>query len=165
MRLLSDDSVFNDPAKYAQSRQVALRYLRSDLSKLNGKELEAMVKLRRWIDANADAIARSLVEQHWPVSVGALERALRDIKNSIYDRRANLKNMQRVGHLLVLAQLHQMGHADERRVGRCTAEEPPRPRRLATAAARGRRPEAANAPARVSDAEGPLSAPSSRRSF
>ena len=72
------------------------------------------MKLRRRIDANADAIARSLVDQHWPVSVGALERALHDIKNCIYDRRANLKNMQRVGHLLVLAQLHQMGHADER---------------------------------------------------
>ncbi len=119
VRLLSDDSVFNlqifnDPAKYAQFRLVALRYLRSELSKLNEKQLDAIVKLRRWIDANADAIVRSLVEAHWPVSVGALERALRGVKNSIYDRRANLKNMQRVGHLLVLAQLHQMGHADER---------------------------------------------------
>jgi hypothetical protein len=73
-----------------------------------------MVKLRRWIDTNADAITRSLAEAHWPVSVGVIERPLREIKNAIYDRRVNLKNMERLGHLLVLAQLHQMGYADER---------------------------------------------------
>ena len=113
-RVLSDDSVFNDPAKYRQFRLVAARYLRSDLSKLNDKQLDAMVRLRRWIDANEDDIARSLTEAHWPVSVGALERALRAIDNVLADRRAGLKNMQRFGHLLVLAQLHQMGYADER---------------------------------------------------
>ena len=42
VRLLSDDSVSNDPAKYAQFRQVALRYLRADLSKLNDSSW------RRW---------------------------------------------------------------------------------------------------------------------
>lgn len=36
------------------------------------------------------------------------------MKNSIYDRRANVKNMRRIGDLLVLAQLRQMGYADER---------------------------------------------------
>jgi hypothetical protein len=77
VQLLRDDSVFNDAAKYRQFRLAALRYLRSDRSKLNDKQLEAILKLRRWIDANEAAIARSLVEQHWPVSVGAFERALR----------------------------------------------------------------------------------------
>ena len=113
VRLASDESVFNDPAKYRQFRLAALRYLHSDISKLKDKQVDALVKLRRWVDANEDAIARSLAEAHWPVSAGAIERPLRTIKNAIYDRRANLKNMQRVGHLLVLAQLSQMGYADE----------------------------------------------------
>ncbi len=74
----------------------------------------AMVKLHRWLRVNENAIVRSLVENHWPATVGGIERPLRATKNSIYDRRANLKNMDRVSHLLVLAQLRQMGYADER---------------------------------------------------
>lgn len=108
------DRTFIDPACYVQFRHAALRYLRSDLSKLNDKQLKAMLKLRRWIDANEDDIARTLVERHWPATAGAIERPLREMKNAIYDRRANLKNLDRVGHLLLLTQLHQMGHADER---------------------------------------------------
>jgi hypothetical protein len=73
-----------------------------------------MVKLGRWLSANENAIVRSLVEKHWPVTVGAIERPLREMKTAIYDRRANLKNLARVEHLLMLAQLRQMGHADER---------------------------------------------------
>ena len=47
VRMLSDDSAFNDPAKYRQFRLAALRYLRSDDSKLNDRQVEVMVKLRR----------------------------------------------------------------------------------------------------------------------
>ena len=54
-----------------------------------------------------DTIVRSLVEKRWPVTVGAIERSLRE--NVIHDRRANLKNFKRVEHLLTLAQLRQMG--------------------------------------------------------
>ena len=64
---------------------------------------------------NEEAIARSMVEKHWPVTVGAIERPLRVMKNAIYDRRANLKNLARIEHLLILAQLQQMGVADKRK--------------------------------------------------
>jgi hypothetical protein len=106
---------FIDPATYAAFRAVAARYLASDLSKATARQQQAMVKLARWLTSNEAAIVRSLVEKHWPVTVGAIERPLREMKNAIYDRRANLKNLQRVEHLLTLAQLRQMGHADERR--------------------------------------------------
>lgn len=55
-----------------------------------------------------------MVESHWPVTGGALERPLREVKNHIYDRSANLKNLDRLTDLLVLYQLEQMGHANER---------------------------------------------------
>lgn len=108
------DRTFIDLAQYAQFRQVALRYLSSDLSKVEAKQHAAMVKLHRCLGVNEDAVVRWLVENHWPATVGGIERPLREMKNSIYDRRANLKNLERVGHLLLLAQLHQMMHADER---------------------------------------------------
>lgn len=45
------DRTFIDPAEYAQFLHVALRYLRADLSKLNDKQLQAVLKLRSWIDS------------------------------------------------------------------------------------------------------------------
>lgn len=39
---------------------------------------------------------------------------MREVKNAIYNRRANLKNLDRLADLLVLYQLEQMGHANER---------------------------------------------------
>lgn len=105
---------FIDPAAYVAFKAVAQRYLAADLSKTTARQQKAMVKLARWLKNNEGAIVRSLVEKHWPVTVGAIERPLRETKNAIYDRRANFKNLRRVEHLLVLAQLHQMGHADER---------------------------------------------------
>jgi len=104
---------FIDPGEYALFRQVANQYLSADLSKTTTKQQAALVKLGRWLETNEDAIVRSLIEKHWPVTSGAIERPLREIKNTIYDRRANLKNLDRVQHLLTLAQLRQMGCADE----------------------------------------------------
>lgn len=59
-------------------------------------------------------IVQSLVEWHWPVSIGALERALRTVKDVLYDRRYNLKNMERLQHLLYLIHLCINGLDDER---------------------------------------------------
>lgn len=106
---------FIDPVAYLAFRQAAGRYLRSDLTKASGKQLKAMVRLNRWVQDNEEAIARSMYEKHWPVTTGAIERPLRVMKNAIYDRRANLKNLARIEHLLTLAQLYQMGCADERK--------------------------------------------------
>lgn len=108
------DRTFIDPAAYVAFRALAQRYLAADLSKTSVRQQKAMVRLARWLKRNEDAIVRSLVESHWPVTVGAIERPLREMKNAIYDRRANFKNLQRVEHLLTLAQLRQMGLADER---------------------------------------------------
>jgi hypothetical protein len=48
------------------------------------------------------------------VTAGATEQPLGAMKNAIYDRRGNFKNMQRVEHLLTLAQLKRMGQTDAR---------------------------------------------------
>ena len=108
------ERTFIDPDAYVAFRRLALRYLAADLSKASPKQQKAMVKLGRWLTNSQNAIARSLVEKHWPVTVGAIERPLREMKTAIYDRRANLKNLRRVEHLLLLAQLRQTGCADER---------------------------------------------------
>lgn len=107
------DRTFIDPAAYVAFRRVAERYIAAPAT--DPRYRAAMAKLDRWVRTNEDAIARSLVERHWPATTGSIERPLREMKNAIYDRRANLKNFNRVEHLLLLAQLRQMRHADERR--------------------------------------------------
>lgn len=113
MRVLTEHT-FADPAAYAQFRYVAERYLKADRSRANQKASDALDRLERWLAKHEDDIARGLVENHWPVSIGAIERPLREVKNAIYDRRANIKNLDRLTDLLVLHQLQQMGHANER---------------------------------------------------
>ena len=68
------ERTFIEPIAYLAFRQAAARYLRSDLSKATGKQLSALVKLNAWLRDNQDDIARSMVEKHRPVTVGAIER-------------------------------------------------------------------------------------------
>jgi hypothetical protein len=86
----------------------------TDRRRLTQRQRDGLKQLGRWYEKNQEASARSLVEWHRPVSSGRIERPLRAIKNSIYDRRRNFKNMDRRDHLLILLQLEQMGYADDR---------------------------------------------------
>jgi hypothetical protein len=54
----------------------------------------------------------NLENDHAPWSTGGLERPLRVVKNSLFDRRFALRNPDRLAHLLVLFQLAQIGLAD-----------------------------------------------------
>jgi hypothetical protein len=79
------------------------------LSPHQRSQLEA---LRRWTDAIAPEVEFNLENEHAPWSTGGLERPLRVVKNSLYDRRFALRNPDRLNHLLVLFQLAQIGLAD-----------------------------------------------------
>ncbi len=107
------ESTFTKPEAYVAFRNVLARYLAADLSKATKAQVDELQKLGRWMANNEDHIAQSLVERHWPVTIGQLERPLRVIKNNVFDRRANLRNMDRLSDLLTLMQLKQMGHANE----------------------------------------------------
>jgi len=111
---LARDWVSQYPQAYVAFRKIADRYLAADFTTVSPKQVKAWARLGRWLAANEYAIVRSLYEKHWPATSGAIERPLREMKNAIYDRRANLKNFARVEHLLILAQLEQTNVADER---------------------------------------------------
>lgn len=81
------------------------KLLEGDLSEFSDKQKEGLEKLQRWVGKHQSKIVQSLVEWHWPVSIGALERALRTVKDALFDRRYNLKNMERLQHLLYLIHL------------------------------------------------------------
>lgn len=68
--------------------------------------------LRRWAEAVAPEVEFNLEYEHAPWGTGGLERPLRMVKNSLYDRRFALRNPDRLSHLLVLFQLAQIGLAD-----------------------------------------------------
>jgi hypothetical protein len=105
---------FNDIGSYLILRTMLDRYLAADWSRMTKKQRDERDRLAKWLDGVEPDIARSLVERHWPVSAGAIERPLRELKNSLYDRRYALRNLDRLNCLLVLYQLHQMGRCNER---------------------------------------------------
>lgn len=105
---------FNDIGTYLVLRALLARYLAADWSRTTAKHREERDRLVKWLDGVEADIARSLVERHWPVSAGAIEMPLRELKNSLYDRRYSLRNLDRLNCLLVLYQLHQMGRCNER---------------------------------------------------
>lgn len=72
-------------------------------------------KLRRWAEQVAPDIEFNLDSEHAPWSTGGLERPLRVLKNSLFDRRFALRNLDRLDHLLVLFQMAQIGLADPTR--------------------------------------------------
>jgi hypothetical protein len=130
------NSTFTDAGAYVAFRNTLFRYLAADLSAMTSRQRNALGKLERWLRDNEDHIAQSLVENHWPVTVGSLEQPLRVVKSAIFDRRASLRNMDRLNDLLKLIQLKQMGSADEREWMRILRENhrdhngKPPPRRL-----------------------------------
>lgn len=129
-------SAFAQPADYITFRRALDRYLNSDLSRASARQQQTIAKLRRWLDGNEELVVRSLVENHWPVSVGSLEQPLRWIKQSLTDRRFGIRNLDRLDDLLLLMTLHLNGEADPRAWAKLLRENhrshqgKPPPRRL-----------------------------------
>lgn len=63
----------------------------------------------RWLDKHNAGILLQIANRQHPYSVGALETKLRDVKTSLYDRRFNFRNQNRLNRLLMLMQLHANG--------------------------------------------------------
>lgn len=79
---------------------------------LNSRQRSNLKSFRTWAEEVACAVDFNLSHDHAPWSTGGLERPLRVVKKSLYDRRLALRNMDRLNHLLVLFQLDQLGMAD-----------------------------------------------------
>lgn len=80
---------------------------------LSRSQLVAVTALRDWADRVAPAVEFGLEHDHAPLTTGALEQALRVVKNSLYDRRLVLRNLDRLDDLLILFQLARLGLASE----------------------------------------------------
>jgi hypothetical protein len=74
---------------------------------------ESLPTVEKWVRDNGALVARQVARQHRHTSVGALEAALRRIKNGIFDRRYGFKNRARTDALLELMRLHQNQLDDE----------------------------------------------------
>lgn len=100
---------------FIRFRKALEKFLAADHSDCDDRQITGVKKLKKWLANNHSTVVRSLVEWHWPVSVGALERALKEVKAALYYRRYNLRNMDRLQDLLTLLQLTINDLDDERR--------------------------------------------------
>lgn len=94
--------------------QLGLENLEEDglTENLSRSQEVSLQRLRTWTSETADAIDFNLDNEHAPWSTGGIERPLRVVKNSLYDRRFALRNLDRLTHLLALMQLAQLQFDD-----------------------------------------------------
>jgi len=102
-----------------QALRSALRYGRGDLDAWAGftelvrTDYSHVRPLMEWLDVKDALITRQLSSDYYPVGNGAVETALRSVKNSIYDRRFAFGNQARTNRLLLLMELHINAEDDE----------------------------------------------------
>ena len=85
---------------------------------LSRSQLIAVDALRSWAVRVAPAVEFGIEHDHAPLTTGAVEQALRVVKNSLYDRRLVLRNLDRWDDLLFLFQLARLGLVSETRWAR-----------------------------------------------
>jgi hypothetical protein len=110
---MSHAGTFSTPKFYGALLDV-IEALKNGDYKLDKKQQCGIAKIEDWLASINDDVVRSLGEHHAPFSTGGLEQPLRAIKNHLYDRRAVLKNLDRLDDLLTLFQMNQRGVANER---------------------------------------------------
>jgi len=81
---------------------------------LTAKQRKGVDKIDSLVERTQAGIQRRIDEPRYPLSTGALERALRRVKNHLYDRRNVLRNMERLDELLALMAVRQRGAVDVR---------------------------------------------------
>jgi hypothetical protein len=79
----------------------------------HARQHKSATKLQTWLDQKEPLISSQLARAYWPVSNGAVERELRRIKVSLFDRRFAFGNRHRTDRLLALMALHANGLANE----------------------------------------------------
>jgi hypothetical protein len=96
--------------------QLGLASLEEDgyVDSLRQAERACLERLRVWAADIAGAVEFNLRNDPAPWTTGGLERPLRVVKNSFYDRRFALRNLDRLTDLLVLMQLEQLQLDDAR---------------------------------------------------
>lgn len=105
---LLDEHTFAHPYQLGRFRAELARLLELG-TRLPKKQRKALQELEGWFRSNEDDITRTVHHFHRPVSTGGLERPLREVKNSLYDRRKNFTNLPRLNDLLSLMTLNQRG--------------------------------------------------------
>lgn len=108
---LLDHRTFTNPLAHARFRKKVEDLRESD--DLSAHQKDGLEELEGWFEDNRETVVRALHHWHRPVSTGGLERPLREVKNSLYDRRVSFTNLPRLRHLLDLMTMSLRDQDDE----------------------------------------------------